>query len=530
MKTKTAAVLLAATMLAAWVPTGFGGIGLNWSMGYGWLVEYGGDVNEGPGVAENNNVIWQLIYAGADNVANEPYLDAGCYLGGDDVLLAEREIPCGGGIASDGTEWSPWLELQDGNPVYVDLEWDTEGCVYQRIYQGVPSQEGGAYYFETGLIQLDTTWTGGAMLPWEPPYPQEFAADPNGEGVVVDHVIPGEPDYPPPPDIPTQTETQSTPVPVPYVWLEENASAILAANYWDYELAANTIAANGMAVWKCYVADISATDAEASFKVMLEQEDGQWVVKWSPDREDARWYTVEGTPYLGEGASWGPVTADSQFFRVLASLPDGGPGVLSANAVGLVKFTVPAGGKQMVSVPFNSLLSVDGLFKFGETDIAYALPRASQVLFWDMYAQTWSGSTKSAKGWNAATANHELSLGEGFCVKNGCDEVIEVTASGEVPSDAQLSRSYGGDGMWTVMANPYPVDIEFGETQIANDLPVGSVVYFWDAQEQLWTGGMKSVYGWDAAESNHFLRAGETFSVRSASEGVWKVDKPYTWP
>ena len=115
--------------------------------------------------------------------------------------------------------------------------------------------------------------------------------------------------------------TQGTPVRVPYSWLEEKAGAILAANGNDHEAAAKATAANGRAVWECYVADVSVTDAGEDFKAALVRENGKWVAKPVPDRGDARVYTVEGTSAIGDEASWGPVSEDSLFFRVKAGMP-----------------------------------------------------------------------------------------------------------------------------------------------------------------------------------------------------------------
>ena len=175
---------VAAVALVVWVSAGFGGIGVDWSNGGGWMVEYGADVNEGPGIAQNNNVIWQLIYAGANGKADEVDLNAPDYLGGDDVLLAVREIPMGGGVASDGTVWDDWLfQMNSGGTLYEDLNWRDEGFVFQRVYQGTP--EKGSYYYESKLIAIDTAYAGGAMTP------QMFSYDPAGNGVIVDRVIPG---------------------------------------------------------------------------------------------------------------------------------------------------------------------------------------------------------------------------------------------------------------------------------------------------------------------------------------------------
>jgi hypothetical protein len=109
---------------------------------------------------------------------------------------------------------------------------------------------------------------------------------------------------------------------VPYVWLDENAPEILAEKGGDHEAAANALAANGRPVWECYVADVSVADAAEDFKTVLVLEDGQWVAKPSPDRGDARTYTVQGASELGDESAWGPVTDDSRFFRMKVALPE----------------------------------------------------------------------------------------------------------------------------------------------------------------------------------------------------------------
>ncbi len=55
----------------------------------------------------------------------------------------------------------------------------------------------------------------------------------------------------------------------------------------------------------------------------------------------------------------------------------------------------------------------------------------------------------------------------------------------------------------------------FGRTTLAQQLPAGSVVYFWDPVAQLWGGGIKGVKGWSAAQSNRVIVAGEGFFLKS---------------
>ena len=204
--------------------------------------------------------------------------------------------------------------------------------------------------------------------------------------------------------------------------------------------------------------------------------------------------------------------------------------VLSANAVGYVKRTVPAGKLQIVSIPFDNIASEDGSYKFGETQIANDLPQGSRVMFWDDASQGWSGGSKSAKGWSAGEANHVIVPGEAFFVLNNTSGDLDVTAAGEVPSDEKIPRAFNGGTALSIVAAPYPVDVRFGDTEIAQQLPQGSRVMFWDDVAQGWSGGSKSAKGWSAGEANHVVVAGEGFFVRTDAEGSWEAVKPYTWP
>lgn len=118
--------------------------------------------------------------------------------------------------------------------------------------------------------------------------------------------------------------TTTTPVPVEHRWLEENATELLAAYGGDYETTANAEAANGMPVWKCYLAGLSTTDEKAKFKVKsLSVADGEVKVEWEPDLNDngtqtERRYIVEGKPMMGN--DWAQTNAASRFFRVKVGL------------------------------------------------------------------------------------------------------------------------------------------------------------------------------------------------------------------
>ena len=155
-------VLVATAALAAWVSAGFGGIGVNWTAG-GRV--YGMDGERG--IAAEDDVTWQLIYAGPNGVADAVDLEASDWVGGDDVVLAVRHVPAGGGAADDGTEWDECLAKLGGDSVYVDTGWwATNDChVYQRIYQGRPGQDAGFGVYQSGVFALDASYSGGLSFP-----------------------------------------------------------------------------------------------------------------------------------------------------------------------------------------------------------------------------------------------------------------------------------------------------------------------------------------------------------------------------
>jgi hypothetical protein len=81
------------------------------------------------------------------------------------------------------------------------------------------------------------------------------------------------------------------------------------------------------------------------------------------------------------------------------------------------------------------------------------------------------------------------------------------------------------------LANPYPVDFIFGESDAAKNATVGSSVFFWSVENQGWSGGAKSGKGWQAGDFNRVVQAGEGFFLKE-KETVTTITtkKPYTWP
>lgn len=184
-------ILLALAVLAVATATSFAGVGINWTTLYGVYDHNAVDLEGATGaIGDNYAVTWQLIYAGVNNLADAPGTSLGGagiaddYVTGDDVVWGSRVIPLGGGAGGDGTSWDNWLLNQGGDTVYQDLGWNTAGYVYQRIYEN-PVQAN-AWYFETDLMALDTSYTGGTSSP------VNFTAD-GGVGIQPDQQVGGAP-------------------------------------------------------------------------------------------------------------------------------------------------------------------------------------------------------------------------------------------------------------------------------------------------------------------------------------------------
>ena len=184
-------ILLALAVLAVAAATSFAGVGINWTTGYGVYDHTALDLEGSSGaIGDNYAVTWQLIYAGVNNLADAPGTSLGGagiaddYVTDDDVVWGSRIVAMGGGAGGDGSSWDTWLLNAGGDTVYQNLAWNTAGFVYQRIFEN-PVQAG-AWYFQTDLVALDTSFTGGTSSP------VNFTAD-GGVGVQPTERVPSAP-------------------------------------------------------------------------------------------------------------------------------------------------------------------------------------------------------------------------------------------------------------------------------------------------------------------------------------------------
>jgi hypothetical protein len=148
------------------------GVGINWGTLYGAYDHTSTDVTGGSNaLLDSYSALWQLIYAGPNdqvdriddpmNPVDETAWAANDYLAGDDALWAQRTIAQGGGTApEDNTVWGSWMENISGTVVHEDLSWNTDGFVYQRVFEG-SSPADASWFYESSLLALDVGYVGG---------------------------------------------------------------------------------------------------------------------------------------------------------------------------------------------------------------------------------------------------------------------------------------------------------------------------------------------------------------------------------
>jgi len=208
--------------------------------------------------------------------------------------------------------------------------------------------------------------------------------------------------------------------------------------------------------------------------------------------------------------------------------------VLSANAVGYIKRTIPADGDLNVVCYSLNPMDAGGVTLFTNTSVAAEMVNYSAAFFWDDITQRWIGSQKSGKGvWDGVGPTKELLPGEMFFLKTPAGGVAQdVTVTGEVPVDDTLDRAIVGNNAIAAIGNPYPVDMAFTNLDVAINAANYSAAFFWDSGTQRWLGSQKSGKGvWDGLAPTKTVLAGEGFFMKDAGAGsVWTNSKPYTWP
>jgi len=204
---------------------------------------------------------------------------------------------------------------------------------------------------------------------------------------------------------------------------------------------------------------------------------------------------------------------------VLIALAD----VRSINTVGYHAHSVDPGDLALLATCLDSL-SGDTLNHI----LAEQLPVGSSVYKWNGIGYDPPSIKTALHGW---VPNHTLLRGQPIYVQNAFSAPGTVTFSftGEVP----WYNNGGGTTTVSVVgleatAYPYPVDIEFGQTQAAIAAPINSTVMFWNADNQSFDSPIFKTpfFGWGPAETR-LIPIGEAFFMTTPTPILVEEVVPY---
>jgi hypothetical protein len=216
----------------------------------------------------------------------------------------------------------------------------------------------------------------------------------------------------------------------------------------------------------------------------------------------------------------------------------------SANAVGVIKYTIPAGGELVcVSLPLSPVGDPrnDGSWEWGATSLAEQLDTYSTVYFW--MGDRWQDYTKLptnalyTNGWARTTNMKQLKRGEAFFLRGVKTAVEDQTISllGELPTDEEYDYDLTGGGNLDARgASVYPVGMSFGSTALADQLSTNDVVYFWlgDRWQDYTRLPTNALYtnGWSRTLNTRPVSVGEgMFIKRQGNEMSITHSRPFEW-
>ena len=210
----------------------------------------------------------------------------------------------------------------------------------------------------------------------------------------------------------------------------------------------------------------------------------------------------------------------------------------SANAVGVIRKTIPAGKMMLMSVPLDDMASTNAGIPFFELPFLASLPNRSTVSLWDPANARWLQAKKGVGGkWGGDTnilSSMSVYSGQALFIENGSSSKdISITLVGEVPEDENIPVALGAANQMVLCSNPYPVPFTFTNSVLAIQSKNTANADFWDMNASQWVSATKGVGGKWRGATNQVVNPGEGFmytSAKSETNTTWVVDKPYEWP
>lgn len=169
--------------------------------------------------------------------------------------------------------------------------------------------------------------------------------------------------------------------------------------------------------------------------------------------------------------------------------------------------TIYSGEMDLMTIPLN----ITG----GNTvsNIFYDAPSGSEFYYWDNTLNVWNGGASGSKGWASGLGDRVLLPGEGFFFKPGSTYTVHLNGT---PPDSPVTNMVSGYPDINVLGYPYPADILWTDTQLADQLSPGSVISFWDRTNYtfhttFFKGPIAKGGGWGNVASNTLIHAADGF-------------------
>ena len=214
-----------------------------------------------------------------------------------------------------------------------------------------------------------------------------------------------------------------------------------------------------------------------------------------------------------------------------------GQNVLSQNAVGYVRVTIPDGGLALLRPDFEQIdpsVPADMFNLIGDQ-----LPDGSLAHIWDVTTSSYVSELKGGRSGAWPNPGREVARGEAFWlqVPSGSGQAEwDVYIMGEVPGTNNASESSTVTGIAGVDAvgYPFPAAVTWSNTTLSAQLPNGSAMHIWNIATQSYDSFTKGgrAGDWGPVGNAVVIEPGTAFWVDVADASVidWTEVKPYDWP
>lgn len=219
--------------------------------------------------------------------------------------------------------------------------------------------------------------------------------------------------------------------------------------------------------------------------------------------------------------------------------------VYSQNAVGYVKVNLEPGQFAILNNVFEQL--DPGVDPTPSAVFGDSLPVGTRLYVWNSELQQYNTDRFDVQVGPPPTLIHTtnwvfntvlLNPGTAFWVHipSSASSDRDVVMMGEVPTipDNVTSIIEG----FNMIASAYPADVNWLDTELAQNAQVGDRMYLWNVEDQVYNTSVYSIQvgppptliqttNWT---TNPVIPAGAGFWYRSAASKTWAEEKPYSWP